>query len=60
MPFVSESQRRKMYELHKQGKIKKEQLDEMEKGTPKNLPEKVPGRNKIIIRRPQRLQKWEK
>lgn len=43
MPFKSEAQRKKMYELAKRGEIKQSVVDEWEKATPKGkkLPERV-------------------
>lgn len=43
MPFKSEAQRRKFYELQKQGKMSKKTVDEWEKATPKGdkLPERM-------------------
>ncbi len=43
MPFKSEAQRRKFYELAKTGKISKKTLKEFESETPtgKKLPERV-------------------
>lgn len=43
MPFRSEAQRRKFYELVKTGKMKQETLDQWEKDTPKDtkLPERL-------------------
>lgn len=41
MPFKSEEQRRKFYELKKQGKMSQATIDEWEKDTPKNLPKRV-------------------
>lgn len=41
MPFKSESQRRKFYALKSQGKMTQSKIDEWEKDTPKDLPEKV-------------------
>lgn len=42
-PFKSEAQRRKFYELVKQGKMKQSVVDEWQKATPQNkpLPERV-------------------
>ena len=57
MPFKSKAQRRKIYELHRQGKITAKQLAEWEKDTPDNLPERAPGEPKVIIRRPRALRK---
>lgn len=43
MPFKSEAQRRKFYELVKQGKMDPKIVEEWEKATPKHkpLPERV-------------------
>ena len=43
MPFKSEAQRRKFYELVKTGQMKQATVDEWEKATPKGkkLPERV-------------------
>jgi hypothetical protein len=43
MPFKSEAQRRKFYELQEQGKMSKATVDEWEKATPKDkkLPERI-------------------
>lgn len=43
MPFKSEAQRRKMYELEKQGKVPKGTASQWERDTPKGkkLPEKA-------------------
>ncbi len=49
MPFKSEAQRKKFYELVKQGKMDKSVLEEYEKGTPKKLPERVKKKNKDAI-----------
>lgn len=41
MPFQSKSQRRKFYALKSQGKMDQATIDEWEKDTPKNIPERV-------------------
>lgn len=41
MPFKSEAQRRKFYELQKQGLIDIKTISKWESETPKDLPEKV-------------------
>ena len=41
MPFKSEAQRRKFHQLVKQGKMSQKTLDEWEKDSPKNLPERI-------------------
>jgi len=41
MPFKSQAQRRKFYALKAKGKMSQKIIDEWEKNTPKNLPERV-------------------
>lgn len=41
MAFKSTKQREKFYELKKQGKMSQATIDEWEKDTPKNIPERV-------------------
>ena len=41
MPFKSQAQRSKFYELKDQGKMSQQTIDEFEKNTPKNLPERI-------------------
>lgn len=41
MPFKSEAQRRKFYALKAQGKMDQKTIDEWNKDTPKNLPQKL-------------------
>lgn len=41
MPFKSEAQRRKFYQLKKQGKMSQQKIDEWESETPKNIPKRV-------------------
>lgn len=57
MPFKSEAQRRKFYELKKQGKMDQATIDEWEKETPKVLPEKAPSKSKPGVRQPRRERK---
>jgi hypothetical protein len=40
MPFKSKSQRRKFYALKADGRMTQKTIDDWEKGTPDNLPEK--------------------
>jgi hypothetical protein len=47
MPYSSEAQRRKFHELLKQGKIKKEVVDEFDKATTGKLPERHSSKPKI-------------
>jgi len=41
MPFKSKSQRRKFYAMEEKGEISQSIINEFEKKTPKNIPEKV-------------------
>lgn len=46
MSFKSEAQRRKFYALKAEGKMDQKTIDEWEKDTPKNLPDKLPKEEK--------------
>jgi hypothetical protein len=55
MPFASQAQRKKFYELKEQGKMTQETIDEFEKNTPKDLPKKaIPKKPQSLERRPRR------
>jgi hypothetical protein len=51
MPFKSESQRRKFYQLKKEGKMSQSTIDEWESKTPKSLPKKVKNKTKCKSKR---------
>lgn len=50
MPFKSEAQRRKFYELAKQGKMSKKTVAEWEEATPKDskLPERISEKKSVV------------
>jgi len=52
MAFKSKAQMRKCAELVKLGALTQKEFDEMLKDTPDDIPERVPPKNKGIIRRP--------
>lgn len=47
MPFKSEAQRAKFYELKKQGKMSQATINEWERDTPKSLPARVTNKKEV-------------
>jgi hypothetical protein len=53
MPFKSQAQRAKFYQLEKEGKMSKETIAKWESETPKKLPEKVA--KKLIVKKARKI-----